>query len=107
MAGKGPLGAVAQGQTHHWRAVGRVIPWWVARPQSPPLFHPTGGEYRPGACGARPSSRRGRIASLAGQSPHQLAKEGSPGTTTGARLSLALSVAMDRSFVVLVFGFAS
>ena len=26
--------------------VGRVIPWWVARPQSPPPFHPAGGEYR-------------------------------------------------------------
>jgi len=23
--------------------VGRIIPWWVARPQSPPPFHPGGG----------------------------------------------------------------
>ena len=28
---------------HHRRALGRVIPWWVARPQSPPPFHPAAG----------------------------------------------------------------
>ena len=28
---------------HHRGTVNRVIPWWVARQQSPPLFHPAGG----------------------------------------------------------------
>ena len=28
----------------HRRTVGRVIPWWVARPQSPPPFHPARGK---------------------------------------------------------------
>src|SRR5262245_57039888 len=81
MVGKAPLGECAQGQTHHRRALGRAIPRWVACPQSPPPFHPAGGKYPPGPCGARPTIR--------------------------VSWSLALSVAMERSFVVLLFGSAS
>jgi len=55
MVGEAPLGAIAQGQTHHWRAVGLAIPWRDARPQSPPPFRPAAAIYRNAARQARAS----------------------------------------------------
>jgi len=46
-------------ETHHWRTVGRVIPWWVARQQSPPLFHLAGSMYRNDALQTRASRPAG------------------------------------------------
>src|SRR4051794_36667175 len=43
------------------RTVGRAIPRWVARPQSPPPFHPAGRGYRRGGRGTRPRSGAGVV----------------------------------------------
>jgi hypothetical protein len=37
-----PPGPAGPGGRRHRRALDRVIPWWVARPQSPPPFHSAG-----------------------------------------------------------------
>jgi hypothetical protein len=39
LRGRGPV------RMHHWRTIDRAIPWWVARQQSPPPFHPAKGMY--------------------------------------------------------------
>jgi hypothetical protein len=82
--------------------VGRVIPWRVARQQSPPPFHLAGGEYPWGGCRAR-----SRMANEPVVSCGRLPGQGQGGLDSPrARFGLALSVAMDRPFVVPHIGSA-
>jgi hypothetical protein len=62
---------------HPWRTVGRVIPRWVARQQSPPPFHPAGGMYR----GA---GRRTRATGPARESDQCPGHEGRAGCSEGS-----------------------
>jgi len=57
--GRGPLG-----DAPFWRTVGRSIPWWVARQQSPPPFpHPGARRVASRDCRAMPDGNE-RVVSL-------------------------------------------